>query len=121
MSHTTQPISLTLVYMGDSITKGQYVDPSLRWTDLITEELHRDFLDTSVNLYCVNRGISNETTRQGLERYATDVQNHYPDVITLQFGFNDCNFWVTDRGAPRVSERGYHANLHEMIDRARRC
>lgn len=120
MSQSSKPSSLTLVYMGDSITEGQYVDPALRWADLITEKLQHDFLETAVNLQCVNRGISGETTRQGLERYASDVQNHHANVMTLQFGLNDCNFWMTDRGAPRVSERAYRANLHEMIDRARR-
>ena len=40
--------------------------------------------------------------------------------MTLQFGLNDCNCWVTDAGLPRVSEAAYRANLIEMIDRARR-
>src|SRR5262249_17783122 len=68
----------------------------------------------------LNRGISGETTRMGLERFPADVQNNYPDIMTLQFGLNDCNCWVTDRGAPRVSPTAYHANLVEMIERARR-
>jgi hypothetical protein len=40
--------------------------------------------------------------------------------MTLQFGLNDCNCWVTDAGLPRVSEAAYRANLIEMIERARR-
>jgi lysophospholipase L1-like esterase len=67
-----------------------------------------------------NRGISGETTRQALERFPRDVQDLQPDVMTLQYGLNDCNCWDTDRGLPRVSERAYRANLMEMIDRARR-
>ncbi len=67
----------------------------------------------------LNRGVSGETTRQGLERFPGDVQQHRPDIVTLQFGLNDCNCWVTDGGLPRVSEAAYRANLIEMIERAR--
>jgi acyl-CoA thioesterase-1 len=114
-----KPQAVTLVYMGDSITEGQYVGTELRWTDIISDRLHRKFLQSPVNLMLLNQGISGETTRQGLERYARSVQVHQPEIMTLQFGLNDCNCWVTDRGLPRVSLAAYRENLIEMIDRAR--
>lgn len=111
---------ITLVFMGDSITEGQYVAPELRWSDIIAARVRQAFEPDAGDLhFFYNRGISGETTRQGLERYAQDVQNTRPDVMTLQFGLNDCNCWDTDRGLPRVSEPAYRANLIEMIDRAR--
>jgi acyl-CoA thioesterase I len=45
------------------------------------------------------------------------VQSRGIDLMVLQFGLNDCNYWVTDRGLPRVGERGFVANLQEIIDR----
>jgi lysophospholipase L1-like esterase len=39
--------------------------------------------------------------------------------MTLQFGLNDCNCWLTDGGLPRVSPEAFAANLLEMIARAR--
>ena len=105
--------------MGDSITFGQYVDPAQRWTSLIGDAILRQYLPTAINFLLLNRGVSGETTRQGLERFPSDVQQHRPDILTLQFGLNDCNCWVTDGGLPRVSEAAYRANLVEMIDRAR--
>lgn len=112
--------ALTVVYMGDSITEGQYVHHSLRWTTLVTSSLRRRFESNCSDLhFFFNRGVSGETTRQGLERFPRDVQNVRPDVMTLQFGLNDCNCWDTDGGLPRVSEVAYRANLIEMIDRAR--
>lgn len=114
------PVSIRLVFMGDSITYGQYVDAPLRWTEIVTERLLREFYNTAVNIHTVNSGVSGETTRQGLERFPQSVQNHRPDIMTLQFGLNDCNCWVTDEGLPRVSETAYRANLVEMVDRARR-
>jgi lysophospholipase L1-like esterase len=111
--------TITVVHMGDSITFGQYLDPSLRWTTLIEDQLNDSFGD-DVEIRAFNRGISGETTRMGLERFPRDVQDLRPDVMTLQFGLNDCNCWMSDEGLPRVSEAAFRANLVEMIERARR-
>ena len=113
---------LTIVFFGDSITEGQYVHHSLRWTELTSNKLRAHAasqLDPAKMFHYVH-GISGETTRQGLERFPRQVQQLAPDVLTIQFGLNDCNCWDTDRGLPRVSEAAYRANLVEMIDRARR-
>jgi len=109
--------TITVVHMGDSITFGQYIDPSVRWTFLVAERLRADF--DNVEIVPVNRGVSGETTRMGLERFPADVQEHAPDVMTLEFGLNDCNCWETDSGLPRVSEQAFVANLTEMVVRAR--
>src|SRR5687768_8662371 len=118
----TQPVDhLTVVFFGDSITEGQYVHHSLRWTEIVSGALKAQFaarLDPQRQLHYVH-AISGETTRQGLERFPRQVQQMSPDVLTIQFGLNDCNCWDTDRGLPRVSEAAYRANLREMIDRAR--
>jgi lysophospholipase L1-like esterase len=111
---------ITIVNMGDSITFGQYVDPNLRWTWLLHQLFDQRFLHTDIHVQCLNKGISGETTRMGLERFPADVQNNFPDIVTLQFGLNDCNCWFSDCGGPRVSEAAYEANLVEMIQRVRR-
>jgi lysophospholipase L1-like esterase len=108
---------LRCVFFGDSITAGQYVSPSRHWTTLLAERLS-DLESTHV-LYSVG-AVSGDTTRQGLERFPTEVQSMRPHVITIQFGLNDCNRWQTDGGLSRVSELAFEANLLEMIGRARR-
>ena len=120
MSLTPLPFVVTIVHMGDSITYGQYVDQALRWTSLVAERLNRLFADTATHVRTLNSGISGETTRIALERFPKDLQDHRPEVVTIQFGLNDCNCWLTDGGLPRVSEAAFRANLFEMIDRARR-
>lgn len=107
----------TIVFFGDSITFGQYIDPEVRWTALL--ESHLRATGHRKNTYCVNRGVSGETTREALVRFPADVQRRQPDLITIQFGLNDCNCWDTDRGLPRVSARSFEANLEEMVTRAR--
>lgn len=114
---------LTIVFMGDSITEGQYVLHPKRWTKIVANNVRKHLTSVMDNeyLHFFNRGISGETTRQALERFPKDVQQLAPQLMTLQFGLNDCNCWVTDKGHPRVSEAAFKANLHEMINRARIC
>jgi lysophospholipase L1-like esterase len=111
---------LTVVFMGDSITEGQYVSPPHRWVDIVSSELVKSYLDSPLSVIFVTRGVSGETTRQGLERFPSDLQAHTPDLVTIQFGLNDCNCWATDFSLPRVSEAAYRANLIEMSERSRR-
>jgi lysophospholipase L1-like esterase len=120
MTQLTAASSIILAHMGDSITYGQYIDPKLRWTSLVAEWLHEMDLNAPVKVKSVNRGVSGETTRMGLERFPKDVQELNPDILTLQYGLNDCNCWETDRGLPRVSKEAFRANLIEMIIRARK-
>ena len=47
-----------------------------------------------------------------------DIQSHEPDLLLVQFGMNDCNFWESDRGNPRVSLDAFRANLREIYTRA---
>jgi lysophospholipase L1-like esterase len=101
------------VFFGDSITYGQYVDPEHIWTTIITNNLSKN-----KELITFRNAVSGETSRQLLLRYSRDVQEITPDILTIQCGLNDCNYWQTDKGLPRVSKGSYRANLNEMIDRA---
>jgi lysophospholipase L1-like esterase len=65
-----------------------------------------------------NASQNGRTTRQALENMAYEVQSPGADILIVQFGMNDCNFWESDRGIPRVSKKVFWANLHEIIDRA---
>lgn len=76
-------------------------------------------LHDAIRIEFLNRGVSGETTRMGLERFPADVQKQKPHVLTLQFGLNDCNCWLTDEGLPRVFPSSFRANMIEMISRAR--
>lgn len=118
-NHGPEQRIIRIVHMGDSITVGQYVDPTLRWTTLVAHRLGELVSSVGVTFATHSQGVSGEQTRMGLERFPEAVQSLRPDVMTLQYGLNDCNCWQTDNGVPRVSSRAFSANLVEMIDRAR--
>ncbi|MDC0196961.1 SGNH/GDSL hydrolase family protein, partial [bacterium] len=71
-------------------------------------------IDEYFLLFC---SINGNTTRQALERMPFDVQRYGVDILCIQFGMNDCNYWETDRGLPRVSPDAYYSNLKEMVSR----
>lgn len=105
-----------VIAVGDSITYAEHLPREQAWTSLLSERLGCPVL---------NRGVCADTTRLGLERFPRDVQEPLaahdgPATVVIQFGANDANRWQTDRGLHRVSRRAFVANLHEMIDRARR-
>lgn len=109
-----------IVFFGDSICVGQGVSIHKGWVtrlsalvEAIGREYHRDIV-------IVNASVNGNTTRMALERMPYDVQSHGVDLLLVQFGLNDCNYWLSDRGGPRVSERAFEANLHEIIDRGMR-
>ena len=95
---------MNLIFFGDSICTGQFVSPHQTWVSMISSSI------PSVTVF--NHSINGDITRTALERMPHDVQEIGPDIIYIQFGMNDCNYWQTDRGLPRelekaLRERGY--------------
>lgn len=101
---------MRIVCIGDSITFGQFVERERCWTTLLSQQTGHTV---------INRGVCGDTTRLGLERFPRDVQDLKPDIVLIQFGFNDCNRWESDHGLPRVSLGAFRANLEEMAERVR--
>lgn len=99
---------------GDSIAAAQGVSIDKGWPALVAQN------DSSDQKFFVQVfAINGNTTRQALERMPHDIQGKTFDIIAVQFGLNDCNYWVSDNGVPRVSKPAFEANLAEIADRAR--
>lgn len=104
-----------IVFFGDSICVGQGVSIHKSWVSRIAAYI--DELRAGPNFVVVNASMNGSTTRQALERMPYEVQSHGVGVLIVQFGMNDCNYWATDRGLPRVSEKAFAGNLEEIIKR----
>jgi acyl-CoA thioesterase-1 len=103
-----------LVFFGDSICVGQGVSIHLGWVTRIAAQLNQL---VGEEIVVVNASVNGNTSRQALERMPYEVQSHGVDILIVQFGMNDCNYWLSDRGLPRVSESSFAANLEEIIAR----
>ena len=106
---------MNVVFFGDSICFGQFVSPDKGWITRISNELSKLNGEVVVS----NPSISGNTTRMALSRMAYDVQAHGIDILYIQYGINDSNYWDTDFGLPRVSPDCFEANLKEIIWRGR--
>ena len=109
---------LNVIFFGDSICFGQGVSIHAGWVPRLSLELEKLGLREKQKITVINSAVNGNTTRQALERMPYDVQSNSADLILIQFGMNDCNHWKTDRGLPRVSRRGFKANLIEIVERA---
>jgi lysophospholipase L1-like esterase len=107
---------MKFIIFGESVCYGQFVSPHLIWATKLSEFLQ----NRTQSLWLNNSSGNGDTTRLALERMPFDVQTHGIDIFYTQFGFNDCNYWKSDCGVPRVSEVAFKCNLIEIISRARK-
>jgi acyl-CoA thioesterase-1 len=98
---------VTIVAFGDSITAGYAVRrgfPSF-WKEMLI----RKYPDAKVEM--INSGVSGDTTMDGLARLEWSVISYEPDLVTINFGINDCVL--------RLDLAEFEMNLVEMIRRIR--
>lgn len=99
--------SVTIVAHGDSITAGFAVRrgfPSF-WREM----LQIKYPDARIEL--INSGISGDTTIDGLARLDWSVLSYEPDLVSINFGINDC---VMGLGLDE-----FELNLVQMVRRIR--
>ena len=112
------PQVFKIFFFGDSICFGQGVSLHRGWVPRLAHFLSEKFDGRQLETLVINSSINGSTTRQALERMPYDIQTHRPDLLIVQYGMNDCNYWQTDGGLPRVSPGGFQANLNEILERA---
>ena len=108
---------LHIVFFGDSICVGQGVAIHHGWVTRLSRELAALGEDLGRSIVVVNASTNGDTTRLALERMPFAVQSVGAEIMVVQFGLNDCNYWLTDKGLPRVSEEAFAANLKEIATR----
>ncbi len=98
---------VTIVAFGDSITAGFAVRrgfPSF-WKEM----LQKKYPEAKIEM--INSGTSGDTTMDGLARLDWSVLSYEPDLVTINFGINDC---VLGQGLEE-----FEMNFVEMVRRIR--
>ena len=98
---------------------GELVSPYSNWVNNVLVRI--DSMGIPMPLIGINSSINGNTTRMALLRIGSDVQQYRPELVMVQFGLNDANFWITDNGLPRVSRGAFRENLIEIVDRCFAC
>lgn len=116
--------TIRTIFFGDSFIACPGLPTSETWPALVEKNLVEQNLGgqfgARLELEFQIRSASQENTRGALERMQKDVQFAEPDIVVIQYGTNDSTHWLSNRGAPLVSQSAFRANLEEMIDRCRR-
>ncbi len=101
---------LNIICFGDSITEGGDFEKPKRWTSLLQAKLDEKYSEA---YRVINKGISGNTSAQGLDRFCDDVLPYLPGLLLVEFGFNDANVkdWTIES---RVSLREFVRNLREF-------
>lgn len=97
----------TIVCFGDSITAGYAVRRG--FPSFWLESLRQRFPDARIEM--INSGISGDTSLDGLARLDWAVLSYEPDLVTINFGINDC---VLGLGLEE-----FELNLVQMVRRIR--
>ncbi|MDM7934371.1 MAG: SGNH/GDSL hydrolase family protein [Methanothrix sp.] len=99
--------SVTIVAFGDSITAGYAVRRG--FPGLWREMLQQKYPEARIEM--INSGVSGDTTEDGLARLGWSVLSYEPDLVTINFGINDCVMGIgTDE---------FELNLVQMVRRIR--
>jgi lysophospholipase L1-like esterase len=110
--------TIKVFFFGDSVCVGQHVSIHKGWVTRISAEFSEFSEARGCQVIVSNASASGRTTRQALEQMPYEIQSQFPDVLIVQFGMNDCNYWQSDQGVPRVSPGAFEANLEEIVGRA---
>ncbi len=114
----SDPQPIRTFFFGDSICVGQHVSIHRGWVPRISARLSELGEERGREILVTNASANGRITRQALESMPYEVQSQGPDVVIVQFGMNDCNYWQSDGGLPRVSPKSFAANLEEIVERA---
>lgn len=113
--------ALKVTFFGDSICVGQGISLYRGWVTQIARHLEELVPRLGREILVSNASVNGRTTRQALEDMPYSVQSPGVDILVVQFGLNDCNYWASDNGLPRVGLGSYRENLREIVTRGFNC
>lgn len=75
------------VFMGDSITAGDFVLPEECYVNLIAQKAEANV---------INQGIPGELSSGGMTRIDEVLKKYKPDIVGIYYGTNDIGFYSTE-------------------------
>jgi acyl-CoA thioesterase I len=83
--------TINLVFHGHSVPAGYFRTPEVRTLDaypfLVWQELKKLYPTAVINV--ITTSIGGENSTQGQKRFKTEVLNHRPDVLFIDYALND--------------------------------
>lgn len=110
--------TITIVTLGDSITKG--------WRSGVSKEetfsavLEKLLAAKGIKAQVVNVGIGGERTDQALKRFEKNVAAIKPAVVTIMYGAND-SYIDQGKDQPRLTKDQFEANLNKLLENCKKA
>lgn len=114
--------SITLAFLGDSVTQGCFElyktgEKSFMTEFRVEQGYHnklRHILELcypQVPFNMIHAGINGNNTESGLERLQRDVIDYHPDLTVVSYGLNDCNLGMDYLEIYKENLRGIFSKL----------
>ena len=100
-----------VVVWGDSIAAG---NPQCNWPAM-AEFTHNVVLNTGRAIRVVNSGRGGKPAAQARDEFEQNVRVHQPDLVLIQFGFNDARFDGTRGAMPLSTPDEFQGHIRHMI------
>lgn len=95
----------TVVCFGDSLTNGHGADRDTEsWPAVLQEK---------INITVINSGKDDDTTYDGVQRFQTDVLDHNPAILIIDFGGNDI-YYTSKRQSFAEIENNFRTMLNQI-------
>lgn len=94
-----------ILFLGDSCTFGYGVALDEAFPHVVESILREKY---GGKVECINAGVPGYTQFQGYRYLATEGLRHQPDLVVLNFGWNDSGMW------DHLGDRDHHAILQAM-------
>jgi acyl-CoA thioesterase-1 len=102
-----------IVCLGDSVTRA--VRPGVEPHQTFCALLQQSLSEPDHPVEVINAGIGGHTTKDGLQRFQSDVLDRRPRVVVIMFGLNDS--WIdAGEAESRLTVHEYRANLETMLE-----
>jgi len=103
---------VTIIVLGDSITKGMRFGVTADQT--FGALLQRDLRAAGRSVEVVNQGIGGERTDQALQRLQSDIMARQPCIVVVMYGTND-SYVDQGRSDSRISAQQFEDNLQVLV------
>ncbi|MBX7168861.1 MAG: hypothetical protein K1X74_21170 [Pirellulales bacterium] len=107
---------LTVVMLGDSITKG--ARPGVAENETFAAVLQSRVAVADRQIVVINQGVGGETTAGALARFDAQIVPQQPQIVAIMYGTNDC-YVDPGRTESRLSREEFRRNLDELVERVR--
>lgn len=109
---------VTIVTLGDSITKGWR--PGVTKEETFSAVLEMLLAGKAIKAQVINVGIGGERTDQALNRFEKDVAAKKPAIVTIMYGAND-SYIDKGKDQPRLSKEQFEANLNKLLEQCKKA